>query len=262
MRATRALATRALAIASSLVAALVISSPIAVNAATSARTITVIADLGAAKGAGKVYVELEIAGRTKLGIPQKLVDVPLATISVNAAGTRRLVIQVTSEVLKHVSSGMATYEFFARFGNQQATSTESLPVAPVRGNLAAIMTGTPQLAFSGYQKWAGANAAPRCVWTASGSAVRMSNLIGQMQDSAANGSEVDWHYGVMADSTFGVAVSDHLTRHYEMSGSFTITNKIGTNGGFKAGPGFNRFIYGHFYRQRYTSSSLRSGSPR
>ncbi len=225
---------------------------------------TVTADLGSRTGPGKVFVELEIAkDPSKLGVPQRLVDVPLTTDNVAAAGTQKLSVPITAAVLRSASSGMATFEFFAWFGDWEATSMASLPVAPAKGNVAAaIKTVIAPLTFSPYQKNGTPDfAPPPCTWIANGAVAERSNLIGQMQDSKAKGSEVDWDYSTAADSTFGVAVSGNLAKHYSVSGSFTITNSLGGAGGFGAGPGFDRYVYGHFYRQRYLSNSDLQGHP-
>jgi len=77
-----------------------------------------------------------------------------------------------------------------------------------------------------------------------------------MQDSSARLNKVTWEYATQSDSTFGVGVSDSPTKGYTEGGSFTITNSMGGSGGFTAGPGFNRFVYGHFFRQRYQIAAL------
>ena len=108
--------------------------------APDARSIPVDLRLGSAAGSGLVKVDLEIAENfSKLGIPQRLVDEPLTTIALRAAGAQRISVPVTSLVLTHASSGVATYEFFAWFGDHEATAMESLPVAPAPGNAAAAM---------------------------------------------------------------------------------------------------------------------------
>jgi hypothetical protein len=90
-----------------------------------------------------------------------------------------------------------------------------------------------------------------CKSVAAGKPIEKINQIGQMQDSTSKGSQVSWDYKASADSTFGIGVSDSVTKNYTASGSFSITNSMSGSGGFSAGPGFNRFVYGHFYRQRY-----------
>ncbi len=245
--------------------AVMLGIPSAASGATrTLKTLTVTANLGSQAGVGKVFVELEIAeNRNKLGIPQKLVDVPLTTDDVPAAGTQQLSVPVTTAVLKSAASGMATFEFFAWFGDREATSMASLPVVPRKGSVAATMMGSAQAVdFSSYQVMATPDLRPPpCEWTADGKVVERSNLIGQMQDSKGKGSQVDWDYSTTADSTFGVAVSDDLTKHYSASGSFTITNSLGGSGGFSEGPGFDRYVYGHFYRQRYQSTYDLQGKP-
>jgi len=240
------------------------TGPLAVaRSAARERAVTVMAHFGKATGSGKVYVELEIAKKPdRLGIPQRLVDMPLTTVSVTGAGTRQLNVPVTEQVLKHSSSGMATFEFFAWFGRREATSVASLPVAPTTGNVAATFTGMPRLTFSPFGSEAPPDLVPPpCTWTADSKVVEKSNLIGQMQDSSSKGSTVDWDYSTTADSTFGVAVSDELAKNYTVSGSFTITNSFGGSGGFTEGPGFNGYVYGHFYRQRYISDFNLAGKP-
>lgn len=49
-------------------------------------------------------------------------------------------------------------------------------------------------------------------------------------------------------------------QNYTVDGSFTITQTFSGDGGFTAGPKFNRFVYGHFYRQRYISNTF-AGHP-
>ena len=225
--------------------------------APEARSIPVDIHLGTAAGSGSVQVDLEIAKNfTKLGIPQKLVDKPLATIPLHAAGTQRINVPVTSLVLRHRSWGLATYEFFAWFGDHEATAMESLPVALSPGN-AASATPTPvAVPFSPFvvrNPMLDGPVAPPCVWTANGKVREKSNLIGQMQVSNSRGSSADWDYKTKADSTFGIGVSDSIDKHYSLDGHFSITNSMGGDGGFTGGPGFNRFVYGHFYRQRYIS---------
>jgi hypothetical protein len=205
----------------------------------------------------------------KLGIPQKLVDIAVAAIPVSGGGQRQLQVPVTKEVLKHTSSGYADYVFWAVFGNQEATSEESLPVAPAPGNDAHFTVGMPRVTFTPYEA-AVAPAAPgtphcicpTCILEAVGKQFESSNLIGQMQSAAGKGSEADYEYKSEADSTFGVGVSLDYKSHYHLDGHFHITNSISDDGGSHAGPSFNRFIYGHFYRQRYENSETNpNGKP-
>lgn len=231
--------------------------------APDARSISGDIHLGSAAGSGSVKVDLEIAEKyDKLGIPQKLVDKPLITISLPAAGTQHINVPVTSLVLKHASSGLATYEFFAWFGDHEATAMASLPVAPARGNAAATLPKPVAVTFSPFvirNPMPDRPVPPPCVWLANGKVKERSNLIGQMQVSNSRGSSADWDYSTEADSTFEVGVSDSIDKHYSLDGHFSITTKMGGSGGFTGGPGFNRFVYGHFYRQRYISPTF--GSP-
>lgn len=121
-----------------------------------------------------------------------------------------------------------------------------------------MVGSVPTIMFSPFEKVTQPVPAPPppCDFVARGKAVEKTNLIGQMQDSSARGSKVTWNYKTQADSTFGIGVSDSPTKHFSESGSFTITNSMGGNGGFPAGPGFNRFVYGHFFRQRYVIAGL------
>jgi hypothetical protein len=81
-----------------------------------------------------------------------------------------------------------------------------------------------------------------------------------MQDSTGRGSQVTFNYSASADSTFGVGVSGSPTKGYTLSGSFTITNSMGGTGSFTRGPNFNGFVFGHFYRQRYSRLDLSCSS--
>jgi len=236
-------------------AALMLGAPASATAANAPRTIQVAVHLGSAGGPGSVQVDLQVAEHVSgLGIPQKLADDPLATVAVSGAGTRAISVPVTAGVLRHAESGMATYEFFARFGHQEATAMATLPVAPAPGNVAASEAGVPAVVFSPFQTAVRpGKGPPPCIWAANGKPVEESNLIGQMQVSASPGSDAAWDYSTQADSTFGVAVSGQVSKHYKVDGSFTITQTFSGDGGFTAGPGFNRFVYGHFYRQRYIS---------
>ncbi|MGO9161495.1 MAG: hypothetical protein ACLP7J_12405 [Streptosporangiaceae bacterium] len=208
-----------------------------------------------------VQADLEIATRVSvIGVPRKLTDVPLVTVTVSGAGTHRIDAPVTAEVLRHAASGLATFEFFARFGDREATSMASLPVAPgpdAAASAAGLASlGATTVTFSPFRTVPAVRpdvVPPPCVWTADGSPVEKSNRIGQMQDSSGRGSKAAWNYSTEADSTFGVGVSGSLTANYSGDGSLTITNSIGASGGFTAGADFNRFVYGHFYRQRYES---------
>jgi hypothetical protein len=174
-------------------------------------------DLGNMSGSGKVIVYLEVAtDLNKLGIPQKLEEFPLATIPVTRGGMQRIKLPVTKQVLANASSGLADYTFAAWFGNSRATSEASVPVASAKGNAAAAESGSnPMIMFSSYER---INGQPDpvfpCRAVADGKQVEKSNLIGQIQDSASKGSQVSWDYGVSADSTFGVAVSDSPTKNY------------------------------------------------
>jgi hypothetical protein len=212
-------------------------------------------------GSGYVVVYLEVSSDFNgIGVPQKLEDVPLATVPLSRTGTLQIKLPVTKEVLANASSGLADYTFVAWFGNHLASSEASLPVAPKPGNDAAAMRGSiPTIMFSPFENATSSGVPapepPPCFYNAHGKSVEKTNLIGQMQDSAAKGSKVDWEYSSEADSTFGVGVSNNPTKHFSEAGSFTITNSISGSGGFTAGAGFNRFIYGHFYRQRYAGTA-------
>jgi len=139
---------------------------------------------------------------------------------------------------------------------------DSLPVAPAAGNVAATVTAMPLLTFSPFQEEATPDfSPPLCEWLANGHVAERWNLIGQMQDSSGKGSVVDWEYKSTADSTFGVGVSGSPAKHYSLDGHFSITNNFGGSGGFSEGPGFDGFVYGHFYRQRYRNLIYDNGHP-
>jgi hypothetical protein len=251
----------ALSLLSALAGVILSVAPSPSASATSARQMQVPIHLRSIPGSGYVVVYLEISEDfNKLGVPQKLEDVPLTTIPVSRAGILQIKLPVTEEVLENTSSGLADYTFIAWFGNHLASSEASVPVSPEPGNDAAAMRGSiPTIMFSPFERATSqgvpAPKPPPCFYNAHGKSVEKTNLIGQMQDSAARGSKVEWEYSSEADSTFGVGVSNNPTKHFNESGSFTITNSISGSGGFTAGAGFNRFVYGHFYRQRYVGTA-------
>lgn len=86
-------------------------------------------------------------------------------------------------------------------------------------------------------------------------------MIGQVQDSVAKGSSVSFDYSTSADSTFGIGVSASPFTGYTASGTYTITNTIGGDGGFSEGPKFNRFVLGHFYRQKFKGNPQAACNP-
>jgi hypothetical protein len=147
MRKRLVVLTSALGLAAALLA------PAAANAAAHQRTVTVLTNLGSVSGSGMVYAELEVAEHyNKLGIPQELVDVPIAAIAVNGGGTQPLQIPVTREVLKHTSSGYADYVFWAVFGNHEATSEESLGSSGRSSSSARSGMSTRRARMSGGQR--------------------------------------------------------------------------------------------------------------
>jgi hypothetical protein len=238
---------------SALAGSVLLVAPVAAAQPPAAKAIAVSIHLAKTPGSGKVFVYLQVPENfSKLGIPQKLEEVPLATIPLQSTGSLKINVPVTKEVLAHTSSGLATYTFSAWFGDHYAVSEASVPVAPKPGNDAATMARSMStIIFSPFQKATPPARRPACVYEANGKPVERVNRIGQVQDSEGKGSKVSFDYAGNADSTFGVGVSDSPADGYTVSGSFTITNSIGSDGGFTTGPGFNRFVYGHFYRQRY-----------
>jgi hypothetical protein len=58
-----------------------------------------------------------------------------------------------------------------------------------------------------------------------------------------------------------LGVSGSLTSNYSADGSFTVTNSIGSSGGFTGGAEFNHYVNGHFYVQRYKSTQEGNGFP-
>lgn len=48
------------------------------------------------------------------------------------------------------------------------------------------------------------------------------------------------------------------TKDFTLGGSWHVSDSIGGGGGFDTGAGFNRFVWGHFYRQRYISDNEHS----
>jgi hypothetical protein len=246
----------ALSLLSAMTGAALSIAPAASAEVATVKYVPVHIHLGNVSGSGKVIVYLEVAKNlSKLGIPQELDEIPLAAIPVGGTGTLQIKLPVTQQVLASAPSGVADYTFAAWFENSRATSEASVPVAPKPGNAASADEGSlPTIMFSSFER-VPSSQQPRpvfpCRARADGKPVEKTNLIGQMQDSGSKGSQVSWDYAVSADSTFGVGVSDSPTKNYTISGSFSITNSMSGSGGFSAGPGFNRFVYGHFYRQRY-----------
>jgi hypothetical protein len=179
-------------------------------------------------------------------------------------------IPVTSAVQAQAQAadGLATFEFFVWFGSSEATSTETLPVtsAAISADGATGDVGTDGSQAAALSSFASLGetapaSPPACVWLASGSSVEESNRIGQMQDSTGSGSQVRWTYNTEADSSFGVGVSGSLTSGYSGDGSYSVSNSIGSSGGFPENAGFNEFVDGHFYRQRYASDLDSGGHP-
>lgn len=246
----------ALSLLSAVTGTVLSVAPVASAEVAAVKYVPVEIHLGNMPGSGKVIVYLEVAKNlSNLGVPQELVDIPLATIPLRRTGTLQIKLPVTKQVLADASSGLADYTFAAWFGNSRATSEASVPVAPKTGNLAGTDRGSiPAIMFAPFEKVPSSEVPDPvfpCRAVADGRPVEKTNLIGQMQDSSSQGSQVSWDYGASADSTFGVAVSDSPTKNYTVSGSFSITNSMSGSGGFSSGPGFNSFVYGHFYRQRY-----------
>lgn len=95
---------------------------------------------------------------------------------------------------------------------------------------------------------------PPCYWTASGGLTEQEARLGQMQDSSEDGAYATWIYDTEADSTFGVGFSAQPNANYYESGSASVTNSIGAEGGFTVHQGFNRYVDGHVYRQSYYSN--------
>lgn len=244
-----------LALLSVLTSGVLFATPAAAAQHAKDATVSVPIHLAKAPGSGKVLVYLEIPlDLSKLGIPQKLDEVLLTTIVINGSGSLNIDLPITKQVLAHTSSGLATYVFSAWFGDDRAVSEASVPVAPRPGNAAAAMAGSmATIRFSPFAKVTPSSQPDpvMCRLVADGKEVERTNLIGQMQDSGAKGSHVKFVYKTSADSTFGVGVSGSPVKNYTVSGSFTITNSMSGSGGVPEGPGFNGFLYGHFYRQRY-----------
>jgi hypothetical protein len=222
--------------------------------------------LGAVTGPGTVTVSVDVPQSfNELGIPTQIVEEPLATIPLAGGGTQQIAVPVTGPTVQAAtnSSGLAQFDFVARFGNQVATSTASLPVATspsgqLSANSALVRdtTGTP-ITFSQFSV-APAGGGPDagtvgCIKTLDGT-WELSPRLGQMQDSTAGGSSVRWTYGVQADSSFDVGVSLSPTSGYSAGGNVTVSNSIGASGGFTAGAGYNWYVDGHMYQVRYYGS--------
>jgi hypothetical protein len=246
------------ALASCAALAATMMAPAAGASADTQPTVSVALPLTAESGLGTVYVELETPQDVNAqGVPQELTDSPVTTATVTGGGTAQISIPVTAAVLAQAPDGLATFEFFTWFGSSEATSTETLPVTAAASATDPPADGTPTAALSAFtQQSQDVTIPPPCEWRADGSAVEESDRIGQMQVSTAPGSEARWTYNTQADSTFGVGVSASATSGYSVDGSFTVTNTIGSSGGFTGGPGFNRYVDGHFYRQRYISDGF------
>ncbi len=223
---------------------------------------TVQIHLATATGPGKLFIYLEIPKNfNSLDIPQQLDEVPLGTIPLTTAGALMVRLPITRQVVANTTSGLATYTFVAVFGDRRAVSEASVPVAPEPGNAASIVGPMTTITFSSFDtiKPLGNPNPPECVLVADGKAVEKTNRIGQMQNGDGKHTSATFNYSTSADSTFGVGTSNSPNDNYTLSGDLTITNSFGGSGSFTRGPGFNDFVFGHFYRQRYRIPAVETG---
>jgi hypothetical protein len=255
--------TLALTACAGLAGALLVGPAVAAAAATPS-TVPIMMQLSGVQGAGTVEVDLQTPVNIDAqGVPQELDDSPVTTVAVTGGAATQVNIPVTAAVLAQAPEGLATFEFFIRFGTSEATSTESLPVTA--GAIAAASgsdpASVPTATLSAFTPQGQPDPPVPCVWSKNGAEVEGTNRIGQMQTSTASGSHATFTYSGSADSTFGVGVSDSPSANYTLDGHFSVSNSIGSSGGLTVGAGFNHFISGHFYRQRYESDAAVPSDP-
>lgn len=218
-------------------------------------------------GEGTLRVSVERPeGYDRYGQPTKIIDVPIAVIDLHS-GRRQQVVALGRQAISTESvrvGGLVQVDFVATFENKITSSTVSLPVdnpltngrgrspagQPGATTSVRVRFGTPLRLRAAALRQAAVRPNVGCIESQDGrweKAVRL----GQMQDSSETGSKVKWTYTTHADSVFTVGESSFPASSYSASGTYTVSNAIGTTGGFPEGPGFNRYVDGDMYLVRY-----------
>lgn len=95
---------------------------------------------------------------------------------------------------------------------------------------------------------------PPCHWERDGREVEDTTRINQIHVNQANGLTLRFEYHTQADTTLSVGESETGEKGWTASGSVTVTNSMGSNGGFTVGDGVLFYVDGHMYYQKYAGT--------
>jgi hypothetical protein len=95
-----------------------------------------------------------------------------------------------------------------------------------------------------------------CKFTPTGKAKERVTRIGEVHVIPVHGMSDKFEYTNRADSTISIGLSASPTSGFQFSGTGKVTNSIGTDAGFTAGPGTVSFVDSHFYYQRYIDNEV------
>ena len=100
-----------------------------------------------------------------------------------------------------------------------------------------------------------------CKWQSYGSEYEDATRIGEIHVANLTGATDKYEFVNQADSTISVGFSGAPGSGFSAGGSITLTNSMGTNGGFTAGPGTIKYVDGHIYYQRYQNNGAADCPP-
>lgn len=101
---------------------------------------------------------------------------------------------------------------------------------------------------------------PSCYWVKDGSPRELWTRLGEVHVANAKGMEETFDYHTQADSTISVGFSAN-GKNWSASGTDTVNNELGTDGGFTEGKKTAVWAAGHVYYQAWKNSQASPACP-